>query len=166
MDIIKIPIKELVFYEKNAKKHPKSQIDKIMKSIKAFGFRNPILIDEKKTIIAGHGRVMAAKRLKHKDVLCIYVDDLTPEQVKAYRLADNRTAESDWDMETLKYELEELNTVDFDITLTGFDDKELNEIMDYVPEERETDTKDVDKLGSLVVTCPKCGEKFKRKDSK
>lgn len=80
-------------YEKNNKKHPEKQILKIMNSIKEFGFKNPILIDKNNVVIAGHGRLEAAKRLQIKDVPVIICDDLNQKQIKAYRIADNKLAD-------------------------------------------------------------------------
>lgn len=126
-------------YERNARTHSDEQVEKIIRSIKEFGFINPILIDKENMIIAGHGRVMAAKKMGLAKVPTLRVENLTPEQIRAYVIADNRLAEdAGWDMEILKLELEELEELDFDITLTGFD------MDDIYPKENETkDRKDL-----------------------
>jgi hypothetical protein len=83
MEIINMPIKDIVVYKNNAKRHDKKQIDAIAKSIEDFGFQQPIVLDENSTIIVGHGRYQAAKKLRFKSVPCVYATDLTPEQVRA-----------------------------------------------------------------------------------
>lgn len=114
-------ISELKPYEKNAKLHPKSQVDKIAKSIEKFGFLVPVVIDSDGEIIAGHGRLLASKQLGLEEVPCIEVSGLSPEDIQAYRLADNKLNESDWDMKLVISELKDLAITDYDITLTGFD---------------------------------------------
>lgn len=167
MKIEKRKIDELKEYGRNTKSHPEEQILKIANSIKEFGFNVPIIIDENNTIIAGHGRLLAAKQLKLKEVPCIEKNNLSIAQIKAYRIADNKTAESDWIKGILKDELLELNDVDYDMTLTGFDDEEINEILknsnDKLPKEK---INEVDKLASMLVKCPKCQFEFKKRDSK
>jgi len=120
----------LVPYERNAKRHPEDQVNKIASSIKHFGFKQPLIIDGNNEIIAGHGRLEAARKLGMEEVPCIRADDLTEAQVKAYRLADNRTAESAWDWDLVKVELEELQGFDFDIEVTGFDEEEISQLLD------------------------------------
>lgn len=143
-------------YSKNTKLHPKSQVDKIKKSILEFGFTNPILLDKDKEVIAGHGRLMAAKELQLDKVPVVYLEDLTEAQVKAYRIADNRLAESDWDEELLKQEFMDLKSLDFDLSLTGFDLTEvgqyvkgLNDVVEVEAEEAENIETDI-KLGNLI----------------
>lgn len=99
IEIIYKSVSELLYYPHNNKKHPKKQIEKIATSIKEFGFRNPILIEKDNTIIAGHGRVLAAKQLSILSVPTIVVDDLTDDQVRAFRIMDNKSAESEFDFE-------------------------------------------------------------------
>jgi DNA modification methylase len=108
-------------YEKNAKKHPKKQIKQIANSIREFGFNQPIVVDGKGVIIVGHGRYEAAKVLGLTEVPVIVVKNLSAEKTKAYRLADNKLNESDWDMEMVIQELKELNAEGYDIDITGFD---------------------------------------------
>lgn len=109
-------------YERNAKIHTDEQVEKIADSIKEFGFVSPVLIDRDYNIIAGHGRVMAAEVLGMDTVPCLFVEGLTEEQRRAYILADNKLGElSSWDMDLVNAELSELEVLDFNIDLTGFD---------------------------------------------
>jgi ParB-like chromosome segregation protein Spo0J len=119
MKIIDVAITSLKEYENNPRNNDKS-VEKVAASIREFGFKVPIVIDKNNVIVCGHTRVRAAKRLKLDVVPCIVVDDLTPEQIRAFRLADNKTSEfSDWDIEKLDAELAAL---DIDMTLFGFED--------------------------------------------
>lgn len=140
-----VSIEKLIPYKNNAKIHDEKQIEQIAKSIKEFGFINPVLIDENYQIIAGHGRILGAKRLGMEEVPCLFVEDLTDKQKRAYILADNRLTElGKWDKELLKVELEALNDVDFDITLTGFeleDFIDFSDIDEYYGDERERTNK-------------------------
>lgn len=114
-------ITELKPYKKNAKKHPKEQVERIANSIKEFGFTQPVLIDKHNCVVAGHGRVLGAKKAGLKQVPTICLEDLTPEQIKAYRLADNKLNESDWQYNLLDEEIQELLEQDVDMSLFGFD---------------------------------------------
>ena len=117
-----VSVEKLKPYEKNAKVHSEDQVQKIADSIQEFGFISPCLIDNENRIIAGHGRVMAAKLLGMKTVPCVYVEGLTDAQRRAYILADNRLTElGDWDWDTVSEELGALRDMDFEVTLTGFD---------------------------------------------
>lgn len=117
-----VDISRLIPYINNAKQHPESQVTKLASSIREFGFVNPVLIDKDFNIIAGHGRVMAAKVLNLKQIPCVYVEGLTEAQRKAYILADNKLGEfAEWDMNLVGLELGELSEMDFDIDLTGFE---------------------------------------------
>jgi len=116
-----VSVEKLVPYARNARKHSEDQIKQIQASLREFGFVNPILIDEKYNVIAGHGRLAAAKAEGLTEVPCVLVKHLTDTQRRAYILADNRLAEKAvWDEDLLKLELEELRDLDFDIDLTGF----------------------------------------------
>lgn len=130
MEIIYRKVGELVPYANNARTHSDVQIAQICASIREYGWTNPVLIDEKGTIIAGHGRVMAAQRLKMENVPCIVLEGLTEAQKKAYVLADNKMAlNAGWDDEKLRLELENLRELDFDLSLTGFEPDELDRIL-------------------------------------
>lgn len=123
-------IKELKPYKKNAKKHPKEQIERIANSIKEFGFTQPVIIDKDNCVVAGHGRILGAKKAGIKNIPTVCLEDLTEEQIKAYRLVDNKTNESDWDFSLLDEELGIL-AQDIDMELFGFEsmmtDEELEE---------------------------------------
>ena len=124
-----VEISKLVPYVNNARTHSPEQIIKLRSSLREFGFINPVIIDSKFNIIAGHGRVMAAKEEKMKEVPCVLVDYLTEAQKKAYIIADNKMAlDAGWDEELLRVEIEELEDLDFDLGLTGFDESELADL--------------------------------------
>lgn len=116
-------------YENNPRNN-EAAIEPVAQSIKRFGFRVPILIDGKGTIIAGHTRYEAAKRLGMDKVPCIRVDDLTDEQIRAYRIADNKVAEaSSWNDDVLRAEMDALKALDVDLTDTGFSEVELDGLL-------------------------------------
>ena len=113
MNIVEKPISEITFYERNPRKND-AAVEAVAKSIQDFGFKQPIVIDAEGVIVAGHTRVKAAKKLKLKTVPCVLADDLTEEQIKAYRIADNSTAGiAEWDIEMLLAEVAELPDWDF-----------------------------------------------------
>lgn len=120
MQIIEKRIEELIDYENNPRNND-AAVEKVAASISSFGFKVPIVIDKDNVIIAGHTRRKAAERLGMQTVPCIIADDLTEEQVKAFRLADNKTSEfAEWDFEKLSAELEELRDMTFDMSAFGF----------------------------------------------
>lgn len=128
-----IGIDELIPYANNARTHSKNQINKLRSSLREFGFINPILIDKDYNILAGHGRVMAAREEGIKEVPCVLVEHLTEAQKKAYILADNRLAmDAGWDDELLALELENLKELDFDMDFTGFDAAEIDELFSNI----------------------------------
>jgi len=122
-------VRALIPYINNPKDHPESQIKRLAGAIKEFRFLVPVVIDSENTIIAGHGRILAAERLGMEKVPTILADHLTPAQVKAYRLADNRIGESDWLDDVLAIEIQELQGLDFDLDMLGFDEKEIAAIL-------------------------------------
>ncbi|MGG1650077.1 DNA modification methylase [Paenibacillus sp. NRS-1780] len=135
MEIRFVNVETLNPYIKNARNNEKA-VDYVATSIQSYGFKNPILIDSNNEIIAGHTRLLAAKKLGLKQVPTILVDDLTPEQAKAFRIADNKTAEyADWNFELLAQELEELKLADYDLSLTGFDMSECEKLLDTLHED-------------------------------
>lgn len=126
-----VPLSKLVPYINNARTHSPEQITKLRSSLREFGFVNPVIIDRDYGIIAGHGRVMAAKEEGIEEVPCVFVDYLTEAQKKAYIIADNRFAQdAGWDEELLRIEIEALQGMDFDVGLTGFDDDEIADLFD------------------------------------
>jgi DNA modification methylase len=135
LEIKFVHIEKLRQYTNNARNNEKA-VDVVAQSIKEFGFKNPILIDDENEIIAGHTRLLAAKKLGLTEVPTIKVDDLTPDQVKAFRIADNKTAEyAEWNIELLAQELNELKLADYDLSLTAFDLSECERLMDSLKEE-------------------------------
>lgn len=126
LNIVYKPIKELKPYKKNAKKHSKEQVEQIANSIKEFGFTQPVIIDKNNCVVAGHGRILGAKKAGLKQVPTVCLEDLTEEQIKAYRLVDNKLNESEWDYSLLDEELENL-TEDIDMDLFGFELEEQQE---------------------------------------
>ena len=164
MNIVEKNIKELKEYENNPRNND-GAVEAVAESIKQFGFKVPIIIDKDGVIIAGHTRKKASEILGLEKVPCIVADDLTPEQIKAFRLADNKTAElAEWDFAKLETELAELNNIEFDMSAFGFDlsdfgfEEEKEIIEDEVPdidEENEPITKlgDIWQLGNHRLMC-------------
>lgn len=135
-----VPIEKLVPYVNNARTHSPEQINKLRSSLREFGFINPVIIDKDYGVIAGHGRILAAKEEGLTEVPCVFADHLTEPQKKAYIIADNRMAlDAGWDEELLRIEIESLQAEAFDLALTGFDEKELSKLFDDA-----NDTKDDD----------------------
>jgi DNA modification methylase len=123
-------IGKVIPYARNSRKIPERAIDKVAASIKEFGWRQPIVVDKDFVVICGHTRLLASKKLGLKQVPVHVAYNLTPAQVKAYRLMDNRShEEADWDLELLGPELEELKGLDFDLELTGFDEREIEDLL-------------------------------------
>jgi ParB family transcriptional regulator, chromosome partitioning protein len=127
MEIVKKAIKDLLPYEFNPKDHPAEQVTRIVKSITDFGFLVPMVITEKNEIVAGHGRLLAAKQLKLTEVPCVLADNLTEDQIRAFRIADNKVAESEWILDILGKELADLAVLK-DVS-TGFDADEIVDIL-------------------------------------
>ena len=118
-------VSSLIPYAKNAKKHSDKQIQNVAKSIREYGFVQPVVIDRGGIIVIGHCRVLAAKTLNMEEVPCVCVDDLTPEQVNALRIVDNKTNESEWDIDTLEADLLSLDLSEFDFDWDS-DEKEYS----------------------------------------
>lgn len=138
LEVRYIPIDSITPYEANSRTHSKAQIDQICDSINEFGFTNPILLDETNTIIAGHGRLEAAKKLGQYEVPTIMLAGLTDEQKRAYVIADNKLAlNAGWDMDALKDEVAKLASEDFNLDILGFDSKELKSLLGEDEEENE-----------------------------
>lgn len=138
MEILYRNINELIPYVNNSRTHSEEQIKQICASINEYGWTNPVLIDEKGMIIAGHGRVEAGKRLKIKEIPCVVLENLTENQKKAYIIADNKMAlNAGWDEELLRLELDNLKELDFDLELTGFSEEELDNLFEDDEEEKE-----------------------------
>lgn len=154
MKIEELKLSELKEYEKNPRNNEVA-VDYVAESIKQFGFKVPIVIDKDNVIIAGHTRFKAAKKLGLKTVPCIKADDLTEEQVKAYRLADNKVSEfATWDFDLLNEELEDITNLD--MIALGFETFDNIDLDDFF-EEQETKEKE-----PKTIQCPHCGEWFEQ----
>jgi len=130
MELLKKKVSELIPYVNNSRTHSEEQITQIASSIKEFGFTNPILIEQDNTIIAGHGRLLASKKLGLEEVPCITITGLTKTQIKALIIADNQLAlNAGWDLEKLSVEIEGLQEDNFDIKLLGFNNDFLKDII-------------------------------------
>lgn len=126
-------IRDLKPYKKNAKKHNKEQVEQIANSIKEFGFTQPVIIDKNNEVVAGHGRILGAKKAGLKQVPTVCLEELTEEQIKAYRLVDNKLNESEWDYGLLDEELGILaDSIDMDMSMFGFDEAvDLTDAFEY-----------------------------------
>ena len=169
MQITEVKVEALIPYAKNSRTHDDAQVAQIAASIKEFGWTNPILVDGDKGIIAGHGRLMAARKLGMTQVPVIELKGMTEAQKKAYVIADNKLAmNAGWDNEFLTLELKDLEDEGFDFSLTGFDDKELDALLNViegtdgltdedavpdVPEEPKTKLGDIYILGNHRLMC-------------
>ena len=140
---------ELTPYAGNAKKHDSTQIANVAESIEQFGFVQPIVIDRDGVIVIGHCRALAAEKLGMKEVPCVCVDDLTPEQVNALRIVDNKSNESPWDFDILPDELADLDLSDFDFDFGIDDEEEETEIVEDEAPEVDEDAEPIAKLGDI-----------------
>lgn len=158
MKIVNKNISDIKPYENNPRINVDS-VDEVANSIKEFGYRVPIIIDKNNVIVAGHTRLLAAEKLGITEIPCIVADDLTEQQINAFRLVDNKTTEfSDWDYEKLK---EELYALDMDLSEYGFEkiSEEFKEALDNTSKELSVDEYNDD---NFECTCPRCGFKFNR----
>lgn len=166
MNVVMRKISEITPYAKNAKKHDKKQIANVAESIKQYGFVQPVVVDKDGVIVIGHCRVLGAKKLGMKEVPCVCVDDLTPEQVNALRIVDNKTNESDWDLGFLSEELPslDLSAFDFDFGLPDEEEDAEEDNFDVdaaTPEEPKSKIGDVYQLGRHRLMC---GDSTKMED--
>lgn len=154
MQIHDISISLLREYDNNPRNND-GAVDAVAKSIREFGFKVPVVVDTNNVIVCGHTRVKAARELGMETVPCIIANDLTPEQIRAFRLADNKTAElAGWDFAKLEQELAAL-AAEFDMTAFGFhadSDVDIDDFFEEAGEKKEKEPK--------TVTCPHCGEVF------
>jgi ParB-like chromosome segregation protein Spo0J len=168
LKIVQKSVDKLIPYVNNSRTHSDEQIAQIASSIKEFGWTNPILVDGENGIIAGHGRLMAARKLGYKEVPTIELKDLTETQRKAYIIADNRLAlNAGWDNEMLTIELNDLLADGFALDILGFDSKELNALLEpevvegltdedavpEIPDEPKTKMGDIYQLGNHRLMC-------------
>lgn len=167
MKIVNLKVADLKPYEKNNKKHPKEQVEDIAVSIQSFGFKQPIVVDKENVIVIGHGRYEASKLLGLEEVPCVIADDLTDEQIRKLRIADNKTNESDWDIENLMFELKDLSFDEFNFDFDLPEEKKEAEEDDYdfdkAIEEIEFKSKlgDIYQLGNHRLMC---GDSTKEED--
>ena len=164
MDIIELKVTDLIPYENNPR-HNDEAVDKVAESIRQFGFKVPIIIDRDKVIVAGHTRLKASIKLGLETVPCIMADDLTDEQIRAFRLADNKTSElATWDFEKLEEELRELDQIELDFDMTDFGFEKIgggvespdiieDEFDDTLPEDPKTKPGDIYELGDHRLIC-------------
>jgi ParB-like chromosome segregation protein Spo0J len=161
------PLKRLKPYERNARTHSPEQVAQIAASIQEFGFTNPILVDGDDGILAGHGRLAAAKDMGLSEVPVVVLDHLTPTQRRAYILADNKLAlNAGWDMSLLQEEVVGLQLQDFDLSLLGFGETELAGLLDpegINEEETPEEFKEVDDDIETDHRCPSCGYEWSGK---
>lgn len=156
-------VEALIPYAANSRTHSDAQVAQIAASIKEFGWTNPILIDGDNTIIAGHGRLLAARKLGMDEVPAIRIGHLSKAQQRALVIADNKLSlNAGWDEELLKLELQELDALKFDLTVTGFDIGELTALFDEPNFEpgTEDDQGKLDELSPKMVQCPHCGQEY------
>lgn len=164
-----VPVEGLLEYAKNARTHSTEQVEQLAKSIKRWGFTNPVLVDESNTLIAGHGRVMAAKSLGLATVPAVRITGLSDSERRALVLADNKLAmNAGWDWDILKDELATLSKEGFDMSITGFDEEEVqvfdsggDQLFDSAFDEEHEYVKNAGKKKEVV--CPHCKKKFKLK---
>ena len=160
-------IKDIKPYKKNAKKHDKTQIDNVAESIRQFGFAQPLVIDKDNVLIIGHCRLLAAKKLKLKEVPCVRMDELTEEQVAKLRLLDNKLNESDWDFELLQEEVDGLDFDGFDLDWGGYSDIEDSEVVEDEAPEIETEAEPISQYGDIWLLGDHrlmCGDSTKSED--
>jgi ParB-like chromosome segregation protein Spo0J len=158
------PIDRLIPYARNARTHSDAQIAQIAASIREFGFTNPVLIDAVGGIIAGHGRVLGARRLGWAEIPCVRLAHLTEAQKRAYVIADNKLAlNAGWDEEILALEIDDLRQDGLDLGLIGFSDKEIARILaadDSLGDTPAAGSRGEDAQSDNLMACPKCGCMF------
>jgi len=168
MQIERREVSSLIPYARNSRTHSEAQVAQIAASIREFGWTNPVLIDAQGGLIAGHGRLLAARKLGMADVPCIVLDHLSETQKRALIIADNKLAlNAGWDDEALKVEIEALDDEGFDLKLTGFDERELANMLiaaDFAPG-TEDDQGRLDQLSPKMVICPNCHTEFDSREA-
>lgn len=161
-------VEDLIPYVNNSRKHSDEQVAQISASIKEFGWTNPILIDGTNSIIAGHGRLMAARKLKMDEVPTIELDHLTDTQRKALVIADNKLAlNADWDTQILSLELSELQDIGFDLDILGFSAEDIKTFTAEINFDAgtEEDQGKLDQLEPKWICCPNCGKEFDAREA-
>jgi ParB-like chromosome segregation protein Spo0J len=167
MQIEILQVEALIPYARNSRTHSDEQVAQIAASVREFGFTNPVLIDDQEGIIAGHGRVLAARKLQMTEVPCLRLSHLSEAQKRAYIIADNKLAlNAGWDEELLQLELNDLHLEEFDMALLGFSAQELSLAMGFEDDlsAPESSAKEIDPDDyQMGHTCPKCGFEFDAK---
>jgi ParB-like chromosome segregation protein Spo0J len=160
LEVVMRPVAELTPYALNARTHLPEQIEALATSLKTFGFTNPVLIAKSGQIIAGHGRVMAAKLAGLEQVPCITLANLSEAKIRAYTIADNQLATmAGWDYDVLAAEIDALRESDFDISDLGFSKEELDELIGS-PDIEPVSAEKPQKEPSDTTICPKCHHEF------
>lgn len=164
MQIEYLKVDEVIPYANNPRNNDGEAIERVASSIREYGFKSPIIVDKDNVIVAGHTRYKAAKRLNLDTIPAIKADDLTPAQIKAFRIADNRVSEyATWNNEMLSIELEGLQELEFDLDLTGFEEWELDNLLNPVSDEDLQDffvEKEEKPKEPKKTKCPLCGGEF------
>jgi ParB-like chromosome segregation protein Spo0J len=163
MKIVQWAIERLIPYARNARKIPQEAIDKVAASLKEFGWQQPIVVDTDGVVVAGHVRLLAAKQLGLEKVPVHVATDLTPGQIKAFRLMDNRShQETGWDLDLLGPEMAELQALNIDVALTGFDADEISKFLDSGTSDGTPPEsfKEFDETIPTEHECPKCGYRW------
>lgn len=168
MQISQVSVEKLIPYARNSRTHSDGQVAQIAASIKEFGWTNPILIDGDKGIIAGHGRLLAARKLGYKEVPVIELSHMTESQKKAYVIADNQLAmNAGWDTAMLTLELGELKDAGFDLDIIGFSKEDLKTFTQEINFDAgsEEDQGKLDQLDPKWICCPHCGKEFDAREA-
>jgi hypothetical protein len=167
MKIVLWPTDKLIPYARNARKIPQSAVDKVAASIREFGWQQPIVVDSDHVVVAGHVRLLAAKQLGEKKVPVHVATDLTPGQIKAFRLMDNRShQETGWDLDQLGPEMAELQALNIDVALTGFDPEEISKFLDPTSNGKPPEAfAEYDETIPTEHECPKCGYRWSGQSS-
>ena len=168
MQIKTVPVEKLIPYVRNSRTHSDGQVAQIAASIKEFGWTNPILVDGESGVIAGHGRLLAARKLGQKEVPVIELAHMTESQKRAYVIADNQLAmNAGWDTTLLSLELADLKEVGFDLEILGFKPEDLKTFTEEINFDAgtEEDQGKLDQLDPKWVCCPHCGKEFDAREA-
>lgn len=168
MQIKTVSVEKLIPYVKNSRTHSDGQVAQIAASIKEFGWTNPILVDGESGVIAGHGRLLAARKLGQKEVPVIELAHMTDSQKRAYVIADNQLAmNAGWDTTLLSLELADLKEVGFDLEILGFKPEDLKTFTEEINFDAgtEEDQGKLDQLDPKWVCCPHCGKEFDTREA-